>query len=81
MIRGEIRQLIRRMLAVTIPAGASITITNGPRPDDKRFVDVLWRSRALVLFAEDVRTRGEKVDALTDTVGTESVGLSRSLSE
>jgi hypothetical protein len=47
--------------AVQVPQGSVVKILGGPRPDDRRMVDVLWNGKALVMFAEDVGTRGEKV--------------------
>ena len=44
-----------------IPANAVIEVLSGPRPDDKRMVDVLWEDRNLVMFAEDITKRGEEV--------------------
>ena len=49
--------------AIMIPAGAVIEVLSGPRPDDKRMVDVLWEDRKLVVFAEDIIKRGEEVQA------------------
>jgi hypothetical protein len=48
-------------VAVTVPAGALVRVLSGPRPDDRRMVDVLWGDRTLVMFAEDIERRGEEV--------------------
>jgi hypothetical protein len=44
-------------VAVMVPAGEIITVLRGPRPDDKRFVDVRWGNKNLVMFYEDVQAR------------------------
>jgi hypothetical protein len=46
---------------VVVPAGEIITVISGPRPDDKRLVDVEWDGRKLIMFSEDVQKRGELV--------------------
>jgi hypothetical protein len=48
-------------VAVTVPAGQTITILSGPRPDDKRMVDVQWGDKTLVMFYVDIQTRCEEV--------------------
>jgi hypothetical protein len=47
--------------AITVPAGATITVLAGPRPNDARLVDVQWGNRMLVMFVEDVASRGDTV--------------------
>ena len=47
--------------AIMVPANAVIEVLSGPRPDDKRMVDVLWEDRKLVMFAEDITKRSEEV--------------------
>jgi hypothetical protein len=54
-----------KRVATTIPSGATLKILSGPRRDDARMVDALWQRRALVMFAEDIRARGEEVGAAT----------------
>ena len=44
--------------AVQVPAGEIVTVLSGPRPDDRRMIDVLWTDKTLVMFAEDVEHRG-----------------------
>lgn len=51
--------------AVQIPAGSLVTVESGPRPDDKRLVDVRWDGRRLVMFAEDIEQRGERVSEIS----------------
>ena len=46
---------------VMVPAGETITVLSGPRPDDKRMVDVSWGTRNMVMFYEDIQKRGEQV--------------------
>jgi hypothetical protein len=48
-------------IATTIPAGQTIRVLSGPRPDDRRMVDVLWGERTLVMFTEDLERRGEEI--------------------
>jgi len=36
-------------VAVTILAGQMLRVLSGPRPDDRRMVDVLWGDRTLVV--------------------------------
>jgi hypothetical protein len=51
-----------KRVAVTVPEGATIDVIRGPRPDDKRMVDVRWNGNELVMFVEDVTRRGEYID-------------------
>ena len=44
-----------------IPAGEVIEVTDGPRPDPTRVVEIRWRNRRFVAFAVDVAARGEDV--------------------
>ena len=48
-------------VAVTIPQNAIVTVFNGPL-DDNRMVDVLWEGKTVMMFALDLRNRGERVD-------------------
>jgi len=48
-------------VALHVPAGELVTVVSGPRPDDKRMVDVLWHQKKLVMFYEDIQSRGERV--------------------
>jgi hypothetical protein len=50
-----------RKIAITVPVGEIVEVIRGPRPDDKRMLDVRWNGRTLVMFAEDVENRGEKI--------------------
>jgi hypothetical protein len=51
----------RKQLATQVPAGSLVTVESDPRPDDFRMVDVRWAGRKLVMFADDVEKRGERV--------------------
>ncbi len=50
-----------KRLAVTVPAQEIIEVIRGPRPDDKRMIDVRWNGRVLVMFVEDVPGRGQEI--------------------
>lgn len=54
--------------AVMVPAGAVVRVVKGPRPDDKRMVDVIWGERTLVMFTEDIERRGEDVQVTTEGI-------------
>ena len=47
--------------ATIVPARQTIRVLGGPRPDDRRMVDVLWGDRTLVVFTEDLERRGEEI--------------------
>ena len=48
-------------VAVMVPAGETVTVLSGPRPDDMRMVDVQWGDKKLVMFYEDIQKGGESV--------------------
>lgn len=48
--------------ALHVPEGQTIIVLSGPKPDDRRMVDAEWDGRKLVLFAEDVLSRGEEIE-------------------
>ena len=52
-------------VAITVPMGQLLKVLSGPRPDDKRMVDVLWGERTLVVFTEDLEQRGEEIQSHT----------------
>jgi hypothetical protein len=52
-----------KRVAITVPSGATVRILSGPRPDDTRMVDALWQRRTVVMFADDIQTRGQEVRA------------------
>ncbi len=44
-----------------IPAGETARVLSGPCPDDRRLVDVLWGNRNLIIFVQDLESRGEEI--------------------
>jgi hypothetical protein len=48
-------------LPVTIPLGGVVQVTPGSR-NENRLIDVEWQGKALMMFAVDIRERGELVD-------------------
>jgi len=48
-------------IAVQILKDAVVEVTSGPRPDDERMVDVVWKGKTLTMFAQDIRDRGEEL--------------------
>ena len=48
-------------VAVTIPKDAIVTVVNGPL-DSNRLVDVLWEGKTVMMFTQDPRNRGERVE-------------------
>ena len=54
-------------IAVEIPKDAIVEVISGPRPDDQRMVDVVWEGKALAIFAQDIRDRGEQVKGKSAT--------------
>ena len=53
-------------VAVTIPQNAIVTVCNGPLDnnhlDNNHMVDVLWEGKTIMMFTQDLRNRGERVD-------------------
>lgn len=47
-----IESIGEKRIAVTVPSGEIIEVIRGPRPDDKRMVDVRWSGKVLVMFTE-----------------------------
>jgi hypothetical protein len=54
-------------IAVQLPKDAIVEVTSGPRPDDQRMVDVVWEGKALAMFVQDIRDRGEQVKGKSAT--------------
>ena len=52
-------------MVVMLPAGTIVTVLKGPSADDMRMIDVLWDTRALVMFAADLLQRGEDITSKT----------------
>jgi hypothetical protein len=48
---------------VEVTAGETITVLYGPKPKDRMLVDVRWKDRTLVMFAEDIEKRGQEIRA------------------
>ena len=75
MLSGKTFQLRNEILAiatepdgkrvVTIPAGEIFRVLSGPRADDRRMVDITWKTTALVVFAEDIERRCVEVISRT----------------
>ena len=71
VLTGKVFRLTRDTLAIetfeaeaerrpiSLPAGTVIRVVRNPRPDDMRLVDVRWNNKKLVMFAEDLQTRGK----------------------
>jgi hypothetical protein len=51
----------RSRTAVIIPKDSIVTIVAGPF-EGERLVDVIWNGKTIMLFAQDLRERGELVD-------------------
>lgn len=62
-----IENMVDARVAVHVPAGETVVVLSGPRPDDRRMVDVLWNNKSLVMFAEDILTRGQEIDQRSGT--------------
>jgi hypothetical protein len=52
-----------RRQTVMIPPGALVRVMSGPKADDPRMLDLLWRGRKVTAFSEDVQNRGEEISA------------------
>jgi hypothetical protein len=48
--------------AITVPSGATVTVTNGPI-DRLRMVNVLWDGKTVMMFTVDIRERGTLIRA------------------
>jgi hypothetical protein len=47
----------------TIPVGAEVEVIGGPL-NGNRLVDVRWEDKTVMVFTNDIRDRGERVDAV-----------------
>lgn len=75
MLTGKAFRLKREILAIEtlgepnnrraiyVPIGSMVTVLSGPRPDDTRLVDICWSDKTLVVFSEDLSSRGEPVES------------------
>jgi hypothetical protein len=50
-----------RHVSVTIPEGATIAI-EGETFNGEWLVDVTWDDKAVMMFTQDLRSRGKKID-------------------
>ena len=50
-----------RQLPLTIPQGGIVSVI-GPTYDDRQIVDVEWEGKKLLMFAVDLRDRGEPIE-------------------
>jgi hypothetical protein len=50
-----------RHMAVPIPSGEMVVVLSGPALTDIRMVSVQWQGRQLVMFAEDLESRGTEL--------------------
>ena len=46
-----------RHIAMPIPSGETVVVLSGPNSTDIRMVNVQWRNRTLIMFAEDIEAR------------------------
>jgi hypothetical protein len=46
---------------VTVPAGEILSISEAHREGD-RLIDVVWNGASYIMFAQDLRERGERAD-------------------
>ena len=56
-----IENMLEGRIPVQVPAGETILVLSGPKPDDRRMIDVLWRHKPLVMFVQDIQSRGEEI--------------------
>jgi hypothetical protein len=50
-----------KRIAVTVPIGGIIEVAEAPRPKNGWMLVVRWNEKALRMFVEDVRDRGEEI--------------------
>ena len=48
-------------IPLTVPAGSEITVVGGPL-DGSRLLDVEWAGKTVMMFTNDIRERGERLD-------------------
>jgi hypothetical protein len=53
-----------RHMAETVPVGAIVEIDTDTF-DGNRLVDVIWVGKPVMMFTQDLRTRGESIEAHT----------------
>ena len=50
-----------KRVAVTVPAGAIISVVSGPMTEGDRLIDALWAGRTVAMFSYDVVVRGIEI--------------------
>jgi hypothetical protein len=50
-----------RHVSVTVPSGATITI-DGKTFNGDKLVEVTWNGKVVMMFTQDLRSRGQKID-------------------
>jgi hypothetical protein len=50
-----------RHVARVVPQGAVIDVQS---LSDNKFIEVIWQGQSILMFAQDVRVRGEKLDRI-----------------
>jgi hypothetical protein len=41
-----------KRIALHVPAGSVITVESGPKPDDRRMLDIRWDGHKIVMFTD-----------------------------
>jgi hypothetical protein len=49
-----------RRIPVTVPLNAIVKVQGGPL-NGNRLVDVLWEGKTIMMFAQDIRSRGVEI--------------------
>jgi hypothetical protein len=52
-----------KRVAIPVPVGEIIKVISGPTNDD-RLIDVLWNGHSVMMFAIDIKERGEEITEL-----------------
>ena len=50
-----------RHVAHTVPSGAIVVLDRAPT-DGEKLVEVVWDGRRVMMFAQDLRSRGERTE-------------------
>ena len=48
---------------VIVPAGEIVAVSESAQQDQERFVDMVWKDEAYLMFAQDLHERGEELDS------------------
>jgi len=51
-----------RQVAHSIPGGAEITVTDDDAVQENKLIEVRWVETTVMMFAQDIRARGEKLE-------------------